>query len=98
MSLPLHELTLAQAGESVRRREVTALALTEAALARAEDVQPKINCFLRIDKESALEAADQADAEIAAGNWRGPLHDQPRHRDVAVRRGRGNLPGRPQSR
>ena len=83
MSLPLHELTLAQAGESVRRRDVTALALTEAALARAEDVQPKVNCFLRIDRETALEAADRADAEIAAGNWRGPLHGVPlAHKDV----------------
>ena len=88
MSQPLHELTLAQAGESVRRRDVTALALTEAALARAEDVQPKVNCFLRIDRESALEAAERADAEIAAGNWRGPLHGVPlAHKDVFDREG-----------
>ena len=88
MSLPLHALTLAQAGESVRRRDVTALALTEAALARAEDVQPKVNCFLRIDRESALEAANRADAEIAAGNWRGPLHGVPlAHKDVFDREG-----------
>ena len=88
MSQPLHELTLAQAGESVRRRDVTALALTEAALARAEEVQPKVNCFLRIDRESALEAAERADAEIAAGNWRGPLHGVPlAHKDVFDREG-----------
>ena len=88
MSLPLTELSLAQAGESIRRRDVTALAVTEAALARAEAVQPKLNCFLRIDKEAALAAADQADAEIAAGNWRGPLHGVPlAHKDVFDREG-----------
>ena len=88
MSLPLSELTLAQAGNSIRRRDVTALAVTEAALARAEAVQPKINCFLRIDREAALEAAARADAEITAGNWRGALHGVPlAHKDVFDREG-----------
>lgn len=88
MSLPLTQLTLSQAGESVRRRDVTSVALTEAALDRAETVQPALNCFLRIDREPALEAADRADAEIAAGNWRGPLHGVPlAHKDVFNREG-----------
>ena len=60
MSPSLTELTLAQAGESIRRRDVTAVAVTEAALARAEEVQPGINCFLRIDREEALAAAERA--------------------------------------
>ena len=88
MSLPLTQLTLSQAGESVRRRDVTSVALTEAALDRAETVQPALNCFLRIDREPAIKAADRADAEIAAGNWRGPLHGVPlAHKDVFNREG-----------
>ncbi len=88
MSLPLADLTLAQAGDSVRRRDVSSVALTEATLDRAEAVQPALNCFLRIDREAALQAADHADTEIAGGNWRGPLHGVPlAHKDVFDREG-----------
>ena len=88
MSLPLTELTLSQAGDSIRRGDITSVALTEATLARAEAVQPALNCFLRIDTEAALEAADRVDTEIARGNWRGPLHGVPlAHKDVFDREG-----------
>ena len=88
MSIPLSGLTLAEAGDSIRRRDVTAVAVTEEILARAETVQPKINCFLRIDNEAALKAADTADSEITAGSWRGPLHGVPlAHKDVFDREG-----------
>ncbi len=88
MSLPLTGFTLAQAADSIRRRDVTAVALTEAVLARAEAVQPRINCFLRIHREEALADAERADAEIADGARRGPLHGVPlAHKDVFDREG-----------
>ena len=88
MNLPLTDLTLAQAADSIRRGDVTAVAFTEAVLARANAVQPKTNCFLRVHREDALAAAERADAEIADGNWRGPLHGVPlAHKDVFDREG-----------
>ena len=88
MSLPLADLTLARAADSIRRRDVTAVAVTEAVLARAAAVQPEINCFLRVHREEALAAAERADAEIAGGRWRGPLHGVPlAHKDVFDREG-----------
>ena len=65
MSLPLTQLTLSQAGESVRRRDVTSVALTEAALDRAETVQPALKCCLRIDREPAREALSVSITEAA---------------------------------
>jgi len=46
-------------------------------LARIEMLDPKLNAFIRLDAEAALDAAKQASAEIAAGRRRGPLHGVP---------------------
>jgi aspartyl-tRNA(Asn)/glutamyl-tRNA(Gln) amidotransferase subunit A len=60
----------------------------EAVLERARAVQPKLNCFLRIDDHSALAAAHLADRELARGYVRGPLHGVPMaHKDMYYRRG-----------
>ena len=60
----------------VRARHVSAVALVREALARAE-ARPELNAFILIMRESALAEAAHADAEIAAGRYRGPLHGIP---------------------
>jgi aspartyl-tRNA(Asn)/glutamyl-tRNA(Gln) amidotransferase subunit A len=60
----------------------------EAVLERAHAVQPKLNCFIRIDEEAALAAAHLADKDVARGYVRGPLHGVPMaHKDMYYRRG-----------
>ena len=63
--------------ESLRKREVSSRELTEAHLARIEEVNPAINAVVMVDEEEALATADQYDRESARGESRGPLHGLP---------------------
>ena len=51
--------------------------LTEATLARIERLQPRLNAFITVTADLARQQARQAEAEIQAGHWRGPLHGVP---------------------
>ena len=73
----LHELTITQAGQRLRSGRVRATELAEAALARAERVEQTVHAFIRVTAERALADAARADAELAAGRDRGPLHGIP---------------------
>ena len=73
---------------AIRERRTSSVAAMEAVLERAHAVQPRLNCFLRIDDDAALAAAHLADREIARGYARGPLHGVPMaHKDMYYRRG-----------
>ena len=49
----------------------------QALLTRIERLDPKLNAFIRLDAEAAMDAARAAEREIAAGRPRGPLHGVP---------------------
>ncbi len=51
--------------------------MTEAFLARVKRLDGKLNSHLLVLEEQALADAKQAESEIAAGNWKGPLHGIP---------------------
>ena len=51
--------------------------LTTIYLRRIEQFDPKLRCIITLTKDAALTRARQADAEIAAGKYRGPLHGIP---------------------
>jgi len=61
----------------IRTRQVTSVELTQMYLARAKRYNPKLKCFVTITDDLALKEARQADQEIAAGRYRGPLHGIP---------------------
>lgn len=61
----------------IRTRQVTSVELTEMYLARAKRYNPKLKCIVTITDDLALKEARQADQEIAAGKYRGPLHGVP---------------------
>ncbi len=82
------ELSAAGLAAAIRERRVGAVKAMEATLARAQVVQPKLNAFLRIDAELALDAARLADKDLARGHLRGPLHGVPMaHKDMYYRKG-----------
>jgi aspartyl-tRNA(Asn)/glutamyl-tRNA(Gln) amidotransferase subunit A len=84
----LISLSCVELAAAVRERRTSCVAAMEAVLERARAVQPKLNCFLRIDEDAALAAAHLADREIARGYVRGPLHGVPMaHKDMYYRRG-----------
>jgi aspartyl-tRNA(Asn)/glutamyl-tRNA(Gln) amidotransferase subunit A len=51
--------------------------LTASVLARIDAVEDKITAFATLTPDLATKAAERAEAEIAAGNYRGPLHGIP---------------------
>jgi aspartyl-tRNA(Asn)/glutamyl-tRNA(Gln) amidotransferase subunit A len=53
------------------------VALTEEFLERLETLGPRYNAVVTVTRERALREARLAEAEIAAGGWRGPLHGIP---------------------
>jgi aspartyl-tRNA(Asn)/glutamyl-tRNA(Gln) amidotransferase subunit A len=61
----------------VRDRALSPVALVEACLARVDSVAPRLGCFVTVTAERARREAREAEAEIAAGRWRGPLHGIP---------------------
>jgi Asp-tRNA(Asn)/Glu-tRNA(Gln) amidotransferase A subunit family amidase len=56
---------------------LTSERLTQIYLKRIERFDAKLRCIITLTKDLALEQAKKADAEIAAGNYRGPLHGIP---------------------
>ncbi len=71
------ELSIAEASDLLRRREISPVDLTNACLARIEQLNPRLNAFITVMHDSALAEAREAEHEIAAGRWRGPLHGIP---------------------
>jgi Asp-tRNA(Asn)/Glu-tRNA(Gln) amidotransferase A subunit family amidase len=63
--------------ELIRTRQVKSVELTEMYLARLKRHNPKLNCAVTITEDLALKLARDADREIAAGRYRGPLHGIP---------------------
>lgn len=51
--------------------------LTNACLARIEELNPRLNAFITVTNDSALAQARAAEHEIQHGRWRGPLHGIP---------------------
>lgn len=66
-----------QLAELIRTRKVTSTELTELYLDRLEKYGDTLKCIVTVLRPQALERARQADAEIGAGKYRGPLHGIP---------------------
>jgi len=61
----------------IEQRKLTSERLTQIYLHRIERFDPKLRCVITLTRDLALAQAKQADAEIAAGKYRGPLHGIP---------------------
>jgi Asp-tRNA(Asn)/Glu-tRNA(Gln) amidotransferase A subunit family amidase len=61
----------------IETRKISSQRLTEIYLKRLEQFDPKLRCVITLTRELALAQAKTADEEIAAGNYRGPLHGIP---------------------
>ena len=70
-------LTASQLSNLIETKEVSPVEATEAYLDRIEEVDPKLNSYITITGEQAFESARQAEQEIVAGKYRGPLHGVP---------------------
>ena len=69
--------TITQAAELLARGEISPVELVQAYLERIQWLEPQLNCFITLTPELALQQARQAEAELRAGERRGPLHGIP---------------------
>ncbi len=66
--MELYKLTIHEASEKLKNKEITSKQLTTSVIERIESIEEKIDAYITIDKEGALKQADIADQTIAAGN------------------------------
>jgi Asp-tRNA(Asn)/Glu-tRNA(Gln) amidotransferase A subunit family amidase len=69
--------TVSELASLLRVRRVTSIALTQMYLDRLKRYDSKLHFVISLTAERALAQAAKADAEIAAGKYRGPLHGIP---------------------
>jgi aspartyl-tRNA(Asn)/glutamyl-tRNA(Gln) amidotransferase subunit A len=75
--MTLTDLTIGELAPRLASREVSAADVTEACLERIAAENGRLNAFISVLADRARADARQADAEIAAGGYRGPLHGVP---------------------
>jgi Asp-tRNA(Asn)/Glu-tRNA(Gln) amidotransferase A subunit family amidase len=61
----------------IEQKKLTSARLTQIYLERLRKYDPKLRCVITLTADHAMKQAQQADAEIAAGKYRGPLHGVP---------------------
>ena len=76
-SQALHHLTIHEASELIRSRQLSPVELTQAFLDRIEAIDDRLKSYITLLPEAAMEAARAAEGEISRGNYRGPLHGIP---------------------
>jgi len=77
METELAALSITQVSALIASGEVSSVAVTESALAAIAAHDDRLKAFIDVYRESALVESRTADAEIASGNYRGPLHGVP---------------------
>ncbi len=75
--MDLTSLNLHEAAELLKTRQISPVELTQAHLVRISQLDQRLNAFITLTPELALQQARQAEAEIQQGNYRGKLHGIP---------------------
>jgi aspartyl-tRNA(Asn)/glutamyl-tRNA(Gln) amidotransferase subunit A len=70
-------LTIAELAPRIKTKAISPVELTEAALAQADRLQPRLNSFITILHEQARRQAREQEAALMRGEYRGPLHGIP---------------------
>jgi len=70
-------LPVAELSKKLKAGQISPVALAEGYLERLERIGPKLGAVVTVTRDLALKEARAAEAEIAAGKWRGPLHGVP---------------------
>ena len=77
------ELSIAELAQGYRDKSFSPVDAARAYFARIAQHNDKVNAFVTLCEEDALAEAKQAETEIAAGQWRGPMHGIPiGHKDL----------------
>ena len=74
---PLHYMTITEVAALIKARQISPVEVTEAMLRRIESLDGTYKSYATVMADQAEAAAKSAEAEIAAGQYRGPLHGVP---------------------
>ncbi|MBB4359658.1 Asp-tRNA(Asn)/Glu-tRNA(Gln) amidotransferase A subunit family amidase [Bradyrhizobium sp. CIR18] len=77
MADALHYLELTALAAHLKAREISALEVTRAQLDRIDSIDRDLGSYVHVMAETAMAEAEAADADIAQGRYRGPLHGVP---------------------
>ena len=70
-------MTALELKDRIARGEISPVELVESSLARMEELEPTLNCFVQTSPDMALEAARRAEKAATAGEALGLLHGLP---------------------
>jgi aspartyl-tRNA(Asn)/glutamyl-tRNA(Gln) amidotransferase subunit A len=73
----VHYDSIGELSRRIRERTLSPVELVDVCLRRIETLNPTLNAFITVTAEDARDQAKAAQAEINAGQWRGPLHGVP---------------------
>ena len=90
MTNQLSTRTISELSGQLRSGELSSTELVQHFLDRIESLNPTLKAFNTVTGEQALEKAQTVDADIAAGNYQGPLHGIPIGLDAPVGMGGGS--------
>lgn len=72
-----YSLSIAQAAEHIRTRQLSPVELVRSCLERIDQLEPRLQAWITVDREGALAAARQVQEDLAHGQYLGPLHGIP---------------------
>ena len=75
--MDLSRMTIVEAGREMASGRLSPVELVESTLRRIERLNPTLKAFLTVSGDHAMARAREAEAEIASGGYRGPLHGIP---------------------
>jgi len=75
--MELTSLTIHEAASLLKQKEISPVELTQSHLVRIQELEQRLNSFITITPELALQQARQAEMEILQGTYRGALHGIP---------------------
>ena len=69
--------TIFQVSKLIRQKKLSPIQLTQSCLKVIDRLNPKLNAFITITADLAMQQATDAEKQIMAGEWKGPLHGIP---------------------
>ena len=69
--------SISELSQLIRDQTVSPVEIVKVCLRRIEEFNPELNAFITVLNDQGIKQAKQAESEIKAGNWRGPLHGIP---------------------
>lgn len=70
-------LSIGELSRLIKEKKVSPTEIVKECLKRIERINPTLNAFITVNAEQALQQAEEAEAEIKNGNWKGNLHGIP---------------------